>query len=94
MARNTHRRNYTRIPIGEITQEIFDRAVLNLYSFDVVGITEEFDRSLEILKATYFWCIDNYSALNITPDRPRQNEIDPEIIKSDPNEKPLGYEIV
>jgi hypothetical protein len=70
------------IPIGEVTQAVFDQAVKNLHTFSVVGITENFDQSLEILKEKYQWQITSYSSLNVTDKRPRKNEINLETIKA------------
>lgn len=46
-----------RIPFGEITKEHLAKAKANLETFSVVGISEEFDEFLHLLRATFGWKI-------------------------------------
>lgn len=54
-----------RIPFGEVTKEHLAKAKANLETFSVVGISEEFDEFLHLLRATFGWKIPlHYKDLN------------------------------
>lgn len=51
-----------------------------LQTFRFVGITEQFDHSLQLLFYTFNWsAITSYPTYNVTPNRPRREAVSPEI---------------
>lgn len=59
------------------------RAKENLQKhFSVIGLTERFAESVYLLKSTFGWTqIDSLWKSNVTPNRPHQEEISPEVIE-------------
>jgi hypothetical protein len=62
--------------LGTSSDELLNVAKSNLTKyFPVVGITEEFDRSLILMKRVLEWNYPVYTSQNVTRDRPRKNDI-------------------
>lgn len=65
------------IEIGQCTPEMLEDAKQNLRNFfTVVGITEEFDRALILLKRTFGWRNVFYTKRRVTHNRPQEKQID------------------
>ena len=68
------------LPFGCVTEEARHSALRNLDRFAAIGLTERFDESLEILRHRFGWQDVSYVPLNVTGDRPRLAEIEPETL--------------
>jgi len=67
------------IPYGECTRETLEQAKKNLQdSFAVVGLTEEFDQTLLLLKRALGWDNIYYMRHNVTKNRPQKDVLSPE----------------
>jgi hypothetical protein len=63
---------------GECTEELLEIAKRNLReNVAVVGLTEEFDRTLLLLKRAFGWQKLFYARQNVSANRPRKNELPP-----------------
>lgn len=54
------------IPFGGLTEAHLERAVRNLNAIEVVGLSEEFDKSLLLLRRVFGWQHLGYHSLNRT----------------------------
>jgi len=64
------------VDYGGCTRGILDRAKSNLERyFPIVGLTEQFDQTLILLKQTFNWNLTDYARENVTRDRPSLNDI-------------------
>jgi hypothetical protein len=64
------------VEFGHCTSELLEQAKRNLSTyFKVVGLTEEFDRTLLLLKRTFGWKDIFYLARNVSQKRPSRQEI-------------------
>jgi hypothetical protein len=50
-------------------------------SFTAVGLTEKFDRSLELFSEKLGWQVDEYRSMNVTQNRPQRADISQQIIQ-------------
>jgi hypothetical protein len=65
----------------ECTEELFLKAKSNLLNCCIaVGLTEEFDKSLLVLKSVLNWSPPKYERKNITPVKKSKQEIDEQTI--------------
>jgi hypothetical protein len=63
---------------GECSAEELELAKLNLSArFSLVGLTERFDESLALAKIEFGWRINQYADFNVTPHRPKKDQITP-----------------
>jgi hypothetical protein len=61
---------------GRCTHDILDKAKANLKNyFSLVGLTEQFDQTLILLKQKFNWNLITYAKENVTWDRPLLNDI-------------------
>lgn len=65
------------LPFGKVKPHMCDEALDNLDRYSVIGVTEQFDDSLRILTHRFGWKDVSYKRLNVTPGRPRADEIEP-----------------
>lgn len=74
----TYRVEHTlRVPRPGLTeQDILERAIEHLEAMPFVGLTDEFNRSLDLLTYHLGWPAAQAVEYNVTPNRPRQQEID------------------
>ena len=64
---------------GEITSQHFEQAKANLdHSFSVVGLTEQFDKTLLLLREAFNWQNINYVRQNVTKATPLERSLTPE----------------
>ena len=64
---------------GEITSQLFEQAKANLdQSFSVIGLTEQFDMSLLLLREAFNWQDINYVRQNVTKATPHERILTPE----------------
>jgi len=84
------------VPFGELGREHLDRALANLETFAVVGLTERFDESLLLMRDAFGWDDLYYERLNQSKSRRpssalaqddidavmRVNELDAELYRS------------
>jgi len=64
---------------GEITSQTFEQAKTNLsQSFSVVGLTEQFDATLLLLRETFNWHDIKYMRQNVTKVSPLERNLTPE----------------
>jgi len=64
---------------GEITSQLFEQAKANLeQSFTVVGLTEQFDTTLLLLRHAFNWQNINYVRQNVTKAAPHERILTPE----------------
>lgn len=66
---------------GELELPNLSKAIDNLKTFTVVGVTELFNETLYLLKNVYGWDNIYYSKKNITKNRPLKEEIPPRVIE-------------
>jgi hypothetical protein len=86
----------TRIASGEYDPNMADlkRAKKNLIDyFSVIGITEMFDESIDLMKATFGWGNINYVKQNVTKNRPLKEHVPEEIIKIIEEKNQLDLEL-
>jgi hypothetical protein len=70
------------IGFGECSPEILASAKQHLRErFSVVGLTDRFDETLLLLKRAFGWRMPLYVRVNITRNRPRQEEVSPETLE-------------
>ncbi len=64
------------IPYGECTQTMLEKAKQNLReNFSVVGIADQFDQTLILLKLKFGWDDLFYTRANVTEGRPKKKNI-------------------
>jgi hypothetical protein len=64
---------------GELTSHHFEQAKANLdQSFTVVGLTEQFDKTLLLLQDAFNWQNINYVRQNVTKTKPQERSLTPE----------------
>lgn len=64
------------VEFGECTEEVREAAKENLRkNFAVVGLTEEFDKTLFLLKRTFGWQRLFYARQNVSPKRPKRGNL-------------------
>lgn len=69
------------VPYGQCTEELLAMAKKNLQErFRVVGLAEQFDETLLLLKNAFHWRRTFYVKLNVTRHRPRQEALTPQIL--------------
>ena len=62
---------------GACTHEMLDQAKSNIERhFAVVGLQEQFEETLSLLRQTFEWPEETYNSRNITPGRPAIGELD------------------
>ncbi|MEH7164121.1 sulfotransferase family 2 domain-containing protein [Priestia megaterium] len=66
---------------GPTSQISLEKAKENLEAFELVGITEMFNESLQLLRDKFNWNNIEYVKKNVTKSRPRISEVSTEIIK-------------
>lgn len=71
----------TLIVSGELVKPDLNKAIDNLKTFTVVGVTERFDETLFLLKNVYEWENIHYSKKNVTKNRPLKEDIPPQVIE-------------
>ncbi len=78
-------------PVLGVTEEIVETAVFNLRKMAVVGLTEQFDATLLLLKHTFAWENIYYRRANVGSNRRDPKEFDNDTIKTivDHNRKDL-----
>jgi hypothetical protein len=64
------------LPFGRVSESSLETSICNLERIEVVGLTERFDASLEILRHRFGWTDLAYRRLNVTDARPALEEID------------------
>lgn len=70
---------YDQVPFGQCTPALLEQAKRNLTDrMGVVGLTEHFDASLILIQRLCGWYTPYYRSHNVTPQRPRRDEISPE----------------
>lgn len=68
------------LPFGRLNPDMRDEALANLDRYAAIGITEQFDNSLRILTHRFGWRNVSYEKQNVTSDRPRAEDIEPETL--------------
>jgi hypothetical protein len=69
---------HASLPPGECSSELLEMAKRNLHDhFSVVGLTEEFDATLLLLRRTFHWRNLFYAKMNVTHRRPARDELSP-----------------
>jgi len=64
------------IEYGKCGIEILEKAKNNIKEhFSIVGLTEEFDKTLALLKRMFKWKVSTYKKQNVTKNRPQMKEI-------------------
>jgi len=64
------------VPFGEVSRTLLDQAKKNLVEhFSVVGLTEQFDRSVELMATVYGWNVSAYERVNVTKKRPAVRDL-------------------
>lgn len=71
----------TSMVSGELEKPNLNKAIDNLKTFTVVGVTELFNETLYLLKNVYGWENIHYSKENITKNRPLKEDIPPHVIE-------------
>ncbi len=75
------KKEQAKIPFGECTNEILEKAKKNLNSFAVVGLTERFDESLILLKRILGWEHPPlYLKQNVSPTRLPKEDLPGEVL--------------
>jgi hypothetical protein len=68
------------LPPGECSSELLDTAKRNLRDhFSVVGLTEEFDQTLLLLRREFHWRNLLYAKMNVTHRRPVRDDLSPSV---------------
>lgn len=71
------------IGFGHCTIEMLERAKRNLRDrFAVVGLAEEFDKTLTLLKQAFRWDNTFYTKQNVTESRPSKRDISTEVLQT------------
>ncbi len=65
----------SHVRYGSCTQETLQQAKENLERYFLVGLVQEFDRSIEIFSSLLGWQIPEYQPRNVTKNRPKRDEI-------------------
>lgn len=65
---------------GDCTREMLEQAKKNLDLFEIVGITEEFESFLLLLRKKWGWHIPEFVNKNVSKDRLETEEIDEETL--------------
>jgi len=73
--------------------EMLETAKRNLSDFAAVGITEDFDRSVILMKRVLGWNYPFYTSQNITQDRPRKEELPQESLDAAREHNQLDLEL-
>jgi hypothetical protein len=69
--------------LGTSSDELLNVAKGNLTKyFPVVGITEEFDRSLILMKQVFGWNYPVYTSQNVTRNRPTRKELPQDVLEA------------
>lgn len=64
------------VEYGQCTRDILDKAKANLKNcFSLVGLTEQFDQTLILLKQKFNWNLISFAKENVTWNRPLLNDI-------------------
>ena len=58
------------------TRASLEQAKLNLKSYFVVGLTEEFDASVRLMSQRFGWKVKSYAKKNVTRTKPRDDASD------------------
>lgn len=71
------------IPYGECSAEVLESAKKNIQeNFAVVGLADEFDKTLILLKRAFKWKTPFYIKANITKNRPLKEDISKETLNA------------
>jgi hypothetical protein len=65
---------------GDCTKEMLVEAKKNLRFCEIVGITEEFDSFLSVLRKKWGWHIPEFAHMNVSKDRLETEEVDEETL--------------
>jgi hypothetical protein len=79
---------------GEYSAELLEIVKANLRNyFVVVGITEQFDETLILLKRTFGWKTPYYVRTNVTKSRPKKDSLSPEELQTIKNISRMDCEL-
>lgn len=69
------------LPHEPATEATLEEAKRNLESsFGLVGLTERFAETVELMRRVFGWRMDSVPSANVIPDRPRREELDPSLV--------------
>jgi hypothetical protein len=66
---------FDTVPFGEVDEAMLQQAICNLEKCDVVGVTEQFDRSLLLLQRAFGWQHIRYKLENVGENRRRADQL-------------------
>jgi hypothetical protein len=70
------------VPYGHVTREMLDTAKRRIAEdIEVVGLSERFDESLQLLADHFGWENVEYTPTNVTPNRPRSQDVEPRALE-------------
>lgn len=74
---------WNNVPVGECTQQMLDKAKEHMHAnFSVIGLVEQFDASLILLKRAFNWQHIHYQKQNVSANRSSQITVSPQTLKA------------
>jgi hypothetical protein len=85
---------WNEYPFGECPAHILKLAKRNLsQEFKVIGLTEEFDKTLLLLKQAFGWSRLQYTRQNVTGRRPMKQDLPPDTLQAIASANQLDIEL-
>jgi hypothetical protein len=85
--------NVPLLEFGKCSSEVLEIAKENLRKMAVVGLTERFDETLLVLKRTFGWSTPFYFRHNVSPNRPRKQDIPQDTLRAIEKLNELDFEL-
>ncbi|HEY1408660.1 MAG TPA: sulfotransferase family 2 domain-containing protein [Promineifilum sp.] len=73
---------FDTVPFGEVDEAMLQRAIFNLGKCEVVGLSEQFDRSLLLLQRAFGWRNIRYARVNVGDNRQPSEALPAEVLET------------